>query len=53
MNLGWFPSGDAITKVLILVYLILAIRFAFEGQWPRMTYWIGATLIVGSTLWIR
>ena len=37
--------------VLIVFYLIVAAASAFESNWPRTFYWLGATIINCSILW--
>lgn len=43
-------SGDMLMKGLIVTYVVAALVFAWEGNWPKMTYWIGASIITGSVL---
>ena len=45
-------SGTALMTGLIVFYVVLAGVFAVEGNWPRCTYWIGASIITGSVLWM-
>ena len=35
---------------LIVVYIVIACVSAYELNWPRCTYWIGAAMITGSVL---
>ena len=45
--------GDRLMLGLLAFYVVLAIIFAYEGQWPKCTYWIGAAIITGSVLAMR
>jgi uncharacterized membrane protein (DUF485 family) len=38
---------------LLVFYVVLAVVFAYERQWPKCTYWIGAAIITGSVLAMR
>jgi len=37
-------------RVLVGVYVLTACVFATEGNWAKMLYWIGATIITCSVL---
>lgn len=43
-------NGDALMQGLVVVYVLVAILYATEGNWPKMTYWIGAAIITSSVL---
>lgn len=38
--------------VLIAFYLIVSAVSAFEANWPRACYWVGAAIITSSVLWM-
>ena len=46
-------TGDWLMRVLVVEYVIVALVFASEGNWPRFTYWVGASIITGSVLWMK
>ena len=46
-------TGDTLMVGLIVVYVVLAVIFAFEGNWPRVLYWVSAGLITTSVLWMK
>jgi drug/metabolite transporter (DMT)-like permease len=37
-------------QALVVVYVIVAVVFAWEGNWPKCLYWIGASIITSSVL---
>ncbi len=37
-------TGDLLMKGLIVAYVVIACTFAYEQNWPKMTYWIGAAI---------
>jgi hypothetical protein len=43
-------NGDGLMRGLLVFYLILAAVFAYELNWAKCTYWIGAAVITGSVL---
>lgn len=43
-------NGDLLMKGLIVFYAVVACVFAWEGNWPKMTYWIGAAIITSSVV---
>ena len=43
-------TGNQMMVCLVVVYLVIAGRFAYEGNWPKCTYWIGAAMITSSVL---
>ena len=45
--------GDGLMRGLLAFYIVLAIIFAYEQQWAKCTYWIGAAIITGSVLAMR
>ena len=45
--------GDALMIGLFWFYLLLASVFAYERQWAKCSYWIGAAIITGSVLRMR
>ena len=47
MHPDWLP------KALMVQYVVAALVYGWSGDWPRCYYWIGATIITGSVLWMR
>jgi hypothetical protein len=43
-------TGTLLMKVLVCQYLVLAAVFAYELNWPKCSYWIGAAIITTSVL---
>ena len=43
-------SGHLLMQGLVVTYVIVACVFAYEGNWAKMTYWIGAAIITTSVL---
>ena len=43
-------NGILLMQGLIVAYVVIAIVFAWEGDWPKCTYWIGAAIITSSVL---
>jgi drug/metabolite transporter (DMT)-like permease len=46
-------TGDMMMGGLLVLYVIISIIFAVEGNWPKCTYWIGASIITCSVLWMK
>lgn len=45
--------GDSLMKGLLVVYAVIASAYAWEGNWPKVWYWISAANITGSVLVMR
>jgi hypothetical protein len=43
-------TGNLLMQCLVVVYVIVAVVFAYENNWPKMAYWIGAGIITSSVL---
>ena len=43
-------NGQLLMQCLVVVYVIVAVVFGLEGNWPKMAYWIGAAIITFSVL---
>ena len=43
-------TGTLLMQGLVVLYVIVACVFAYELNWPKMTYWIGAAIITSSVL---
>lgn len=43
--------SDTMMQGLVVFYLLVAGISAYEGNWPRCMYWIGASIITASVLW--
>ena len=50
VGVGDAMTGNQMMVCLVVVYLVIAGRFAYEGNWPKCTYWIGAAMITSSVL---
>lgn len=46
-------SGELLMKGLVVTYVVVACVFAYEQNWPKMFYWIGAAMITSSVLVMR
>ena len=49
-------EGETMTSTvmmygLIVFYLLTAMVSAWEGNWPRGLYWVGASIISVAVLW--
>lgn len=53
MNLSSLLTGENMMRLLICLYVLTAILFAYQRNWPRMFYWIGAATITSSVLWMK
>ena len=42
-----------IPKILIAQYIIAAVVYAFQKDWGRVTYWVGAVVIVAGTIMMK
>lgn len=43
-------TGHLLMQALVLEYVVVALVFAWEGNIPKMCYWIGAAIITTSVL---
>jgi hypothetical protein len=39
-------------QVLVVVYIVIACVFIYEGNGPKALYWVGAAIITSSVLWL-
>ncbi len=46
-------TGTLLMQALVLIYIVTAIVFATEGNWPKCLYWCGAAVITTSVLWMK
>ena len=42
--------GTWLMQFLVVFYVVTALVFAYEGNWAKMSYWIGAAIITSSVL---
>lgn len=42
--------GDTLLRVLIVAYVVIALIYLYERNWPKCTYWLGAAIITSSVL---
>ena len=52
-GVGSMNNGTLLMQGLIVAYVVIAVVSAWEGNWPRCTYWIGAAIITGSVLCMK
>jgi hypothetical protein len=45
--------GNLLLKVLMVEYAVIALVYAWQGNWAKMTYFIGAVIISIGVLWMR
>lgn len=45
-------TGLGLMLFLICVYAVTAATFAWEGNYPKAMYWVGAFIITASVLWM-
>ena len=45
--------GDWFGIVLVTEYVLLAMVYACEGDWPKVGYWIGAAILGTSVVLMR
>lgn len=48
---GDIMLSTAMMGGLVAFYVLVSAVSAYEGNWPRCTYWIGAAIITTSVLW--
>lgn len=44
-------TSTVLMQFLLVVYVVIALVSAYEGNWPRMMYWVGAIILSSSILW--
>lgn len=42
--------GDWLAYWLVGNYILVGLAYAWDGQWWRVVYWLGAVLIVTATV---
>lgn len=42
--------GDKLMVALGVAYFVIGCVYAYEGNWPKMFYWLGALIITMSVL---
>ena len=45
--------GSTFLKILIAEYCVIAIAFACQGNWAKMTYFVGAIILSIGVLWMK
>jgi len=45
--------GDSLMIFLLCFYAVIALAFAWEGNYPKALYWVGAFIITSSVLWMK
>ena len=46
-------TGENMMRFLVCCYILTAILFALQRNWPKMLYWCGAALITTSVIWMK
>ena len=46
-------NGDWLVKCLVAQYAVIACVYGWQGNWPKMLYWIGAGLIGTSVVMMK
>lgn len=46
-------NGNTLVVILIIEYLIVAAVYGFGKDWPRLTYWVGASIINVAVLTMK
>lgn len=46
-------TGDLVMKVLIGLYTLAALTYAYEGSWPKFMYFLGSVIITVGVLWMK
>lgn len=45
--------GDRLMIGLACFYVLLALVFAYEHNWPKALYWLSALGITSAVLWMK
>ena len=45
--------GNLLLKILMVEYGVIALAYGLQGNWAKMTYFIGAVVISLGVLWMR
>lgn len=53
MKILEFISGENMMKFLVCCYVLTAVLFAVQKNWPKMFYWCGAALITSSVIFMK
>lgn len=46
-------TSTGLMKLLVAEYAVIAAVCLLEGNWPRFSYWVGASIITGSVIWMK
>ena len=46
-------TGDSLMTALLLVYVVIAAVFLYEGNYPKAWYWLAAAQITGAVLLMK
>lgn len=46
-------SSTGLMMGLVGIYVLTAAVSLYEGNWARCFYWIGASIITGSVIWMQ
>jgi hypothetical protein len=45
--------GALFVKILIVEYIVIALAYAFQNDWARVTYFIGAIILSFGVLFMK
>jgi hypothetical protein len=45
--------SSVLMQALIVAYVVIACVSAYEGNWARVVYWISASTLTVSVLWME
>lgn len=46
-------NGTLLMQILVCVYVVVAVIFGYEGDWPKAAYWVGAAIITSSVVFMK
>ncbi len=52
-DMGTSVIGNLLTKLLIVIYIIIALDNLYHQDWPKSLYWIGAGLLTLGVLYMK
>jgi len=45
--------ADRLAGILLLQYVVLAVAYGVQGNWPKMIYWIGAVILLTGVVLMK
>jgi len=46
-------TGNNLIILLMIEYTLVAIAYGFDGNWPKVLYFVGATILSLGVLWMK